>query len=217
MEWNGRTLSPDTKILGGAPHGQRHWDMGHGDRISAWETVPVNASLDGNLTPACGEIWFLHSGKAGKDGWPLVVDARSGHIRKMTRRELRRPASAWGKTGIRRWRDHAGNHVLTLEEGLAWAVKHHRLIAMEPKGPAWGTNDAWFAMLKRICVKTGHPAWVKRLATLRFPKSTVIRAHRAKVQIAAIYGKGVRGRARRLAHTARIQRGWGRVHFDATW
>lgn len=217
MHWRGRVLTADTPILERPPHGQRHWDADTSDRLSTWRTVPKGASFDGNVYPACGEIWFMHTGRPGPDGYDWVIDAKTGKRREMTSREKRRPASRWGKAGIHRWRDRRGQSPMTLEEGLTWCVRNQRLCAIEPKGPSWGRTAWAFARLREVCERTGHPAWVKRLVQLRVPKATVIQAHRNDVQVAAICGKRVRGRARRKALVLKTQRGWGKVRFDAVW
>lgn len=216
ITYRGHVYSPDSKILPRAPI-QAHWDPAVGDRITAWRGVARGHAFDGNLTIACGEIWFLHWIDPFRGGYHWVVDAHTGVVRPMTKTELHLPASHWGKEGIKRWRDAHHQAPMTLEEGLEWCVANDRLCAMEPKGPGWATSNWAFAHLRAVCVGLGHPCWVKRLATLRFPRKVVIAAHRSKVQIAAIYGSGLKGRARRLAHTVRIQRGWGKVRFDATW
>ena len=216
VTYHGNTYFPDSRILATAP-AQAHFDPAVGDRINAWRNVAHGGAFDGNCTPACGELWFLHWGVPGKDGYRHVLDLHTHEVRPMTPRELRTPASKWGIAGIRRWRDAHGQHPLTLEEGLQWCVDNHRLCAIEPKGPAWATSPWCFAKLRAVCLKVGHPCWVKRLATLRVPRATVQAAHRNKVQIAAIYGSGLPGRLRRRAATARLQRGWGKTHFDATW
>lgn len=210
-------LHTDSPILE-APPKQWHWSPAIGDRIkNAWNKVRAGSSLDGNLTPGCGHIWFLHWSTAKKNGYLWVIDARSGRIRRMSRLELRRSLDKWGYDGVKRWRDKHGQAPMTLREGLKYLTDHHILGALEPKGSAWGRNPIWFQMFYSACKTYDHPAWAKRIATLRLPKATVINAHKANVQIAAIYGKGVKGRIRRRAHTARMQRGWGKVHFDATW
>jgi hypothetical protein len=215
MRWSGREVGPSSRIPNQLH--QRHWSPRVGDRLIAWRTVPVGGAFDGNVYPACGVIWFLHWLIPILCGYRWVLDEHTGHVRKMTIRELHRPATRWGEAGIRRWRDRHGQAPMDLETGLRWCVENNRLCAIETKGPAWAKNQIWFAMLHATCVKVGHPAWVKRIATLRFPRQTVLNAHRAHVQIAAIYGRGVRGRARRLAHTRRSERSWRGVHFDATW
>jgi len=216
MKWKNRHLDVNTPIPHLPPR-QHHWDPNIGDRLTAWRTVPPDEAFDGNLTPVGKEIFFMHTGTPGGDGYPWVVDAVSGRTRPMNTRELHTPAGGWGVTGVKRWRDRHGQAPMTLLEGLAWCTANHRLCAMEPKGPAWAASDQHFALLYAVCRETGHPAWVKRLATLRFPKRIVMSAHRAHVQIAAIYGPGVPGRARRLAMTARLTRRWRKVRFDATW
>jgi hypothetical protein len=197
--------------------GQHHWDPAVGDRLTAWEHVKAGEALDGNLYPMAGDLWWCHYDVPGKAGYPLVVDARTGHVRKMTRRERRTPGDRWGRAGIMRWRDHHGQRPMTHLEGLRWLVAHGIVSSQEVKGPRWAKAQWCFNHLYANDAATGHPAWVKRIVTLRFPYATVMRAHRAHVKIAAIYGTGVRGRARRLAHTRRVQRGWHGLHFDATW
>lgn len=214
MKWRGRTLGVDSPMPE-HPLAQHHWSPKVGDRISAWKHVPAGGVIDGNVTPAAGHLWWMHSRKPGQMGYTRVLDG--GHVRKMTRRELRRDADAWGYNGILRWRDAHGQHPLTHDAGLAWLVEHHIVAIQEAKFPLWAAAEWPFERLYANCKRHGHPAWAKRLVTLRLPRATVVMAHRAKVQIAAIYGKGLRGRARRLAHTLKAERSWRGVRFDATW
>jgi hypothetical protein len=219
LRWNGRLLNVDSPIFAKPPK-QHHWDPKVGDRLSAWNKVKAGEALDGNLVPGAGDIWFMHGFNAAQNGYNHVVATsgpNKGKVVPMTAAERQRSLDLWGAAGIKRWRDKHGQAPMTLREGLRWADRNNVYIAMEPKGPAWASDPRWFQRLRAAAEETGHPAVVKRLATLRFPKETVINAHKAKVKVAAIYGSGVKGRARRLAATARLHRAWRNVKFDATW
>lgn len=216
MRWRGRTIGPDTPMPKRRV-AQRHDSPRVGDRLTAWVRVHRGGAFDSNLYPACGVIWFLHWLIPILNGYRWVTNPTTGAVRKMTRRELFRPASKWGVAGIKSWTDKHGQHPQTLEEGLRWCVAHERVAIMEGKGPAWSRDPKWHAIVRATCVKVGHPCWMKRIASLRFPRKFVANAHRSHVYVAAIWGKGVSGRARRLARTRRLERGWGALRFDATW
>lgn len=226
MRWRGSELGVDSPMPS-RPVGQRHWSPKAGDRLTAWRTVPEGGAFDGNVTPACGHLWFMHSRNAKGNGYPFVEDPHGNlfvgtgdhrtRVRKMTRKELRRDADAWGHAGVKRWRDKHGQAPMTHDEGIAWCVEHRRLAVQEAKFPLWAQAEWPFDRLHANCARHGHPAWVKRLVPLRFPRAVVVMAHRAGVQIAAIYGKGLRGRLARLRHTRAAESKWGGVRFDATW
>lgn len=215
MQWRTRTLNVDSAIP--ARLVNHHFDPDVGDRISAWRHIPAGDAVDGNITPGAGHLWFLHWPTPGPNGYTRVVDEHTGHVRNMTPAERHRSIDAWGYQGVKRWRDKHGQAPLTHLEGITWLAEHHIVCAQEAKGPAWATSPEWFTRLYANCKRAGHPAWVKRLVQLRFPLQTVKRAHDAHVQIAAIYGKGLRGRVARLAHTHTVERGWKGLRFDATW
>lgn len=220
MLWRGEHLTADSHIV--PKLAQHHWSPRVGDRVTAWGHVPAGDALDGNIQTMASAhgrwLLFLHWRNAIMNGYTRRVDPHTGRVRMMTWRELHQDLNAWGTLeAVQSWRDRHGNRPIEHLEGLQWAVRHHIVIAQEVKGPVWAEAQWAFDLLRAHCVATGHPAWVKRIVTLRFPKQTVQRAHNAHVQIAAIYGKGLRGRARRIAHTRRIQRRWGKVHFDAVW
>lgn len=212
--WKGKKYGVDSPIFTTPPK-QHHWSPTVGDRLSAWLGVHRGEALDGNLVPGAGTIWFMHGFTAGQNGYTRVY--KGGKVVPMTRAERRRSLDAWGYAGIKSWRDRHGQAPMTATEGLRWLVAHHIYCAAEVKGPLWASDPKWFRMLRDVFEATGHPAVVKRLVPLRLPRETVINAHAAHVRIAAIYGKGVKGRARRLAATVRATRGWGGVKFDATW
>lgn len=214
MIWKGKTLTPDSPIPKTRP-AQHHWSAKVGDRLTAWEDVGANGALDGNLTPGKGHIYFLHWPDPQRNGYTKIM--KNGKAVPMTPAQLKRPVHLWNHEDVKRWRDKHGQAPMTIYEGLRWAVKHHVLIAMEPKGPLWASNPRWYAIVRDACRKSGHPAWVKRLASTSTPKSIVTNAHKAKVQIAAIYGSKIKGARKRRAQTARVQKGWGSTKFDATW
>lgn len=164
-------------------------------------------AIDGNLTILCGEIWLLHWTTAARNGYTRVVDKRTGHVRPMTKFERHAPGSWWGKSGIKRWRRPNGEHPLTYDEAVAFAVKHHVVIIGELKSRLFA-QQKWANKVVAIAKKHDHPAWFKGLFNMKFPggKAKAIRA--AGGQFALIFGKFVKGRKARLAAGRRTTKKW---------
>lgn len=196
------------------PVRQRHESPKSGDNVRAIRRAR-GRYFDGNLQIMAGQIWFAHWTTPGRNGYTYLIDPRSGRRRRMTRAERRRPGSAWGVAGIRRWRRRNGEHPLTYAEGIAYAVANGAVCVGELKSPAFG-QSAYAQQLVQVAKAHGHPAWFKTLPNMRGAQSKVAAIRAAHGQVALIYGKGVRGRLRRVLMTRRVASQWT-VHPDRTW
>jgi len=193
---------------------QRHDSPKRGDNARAIRRSS-GGFFDANLQVMAGEIWFAHWATPARNGYTRVVDAKSGRVRRMTRRERRSHGNAWGVSGIKRWRRRNGERPLTQAEGLALCVRYGAVAIQEVKSPAFGVGG-WAARAVATCVRHNHPAWFKTLPNMRGAQSKVAKFRAAGGQIALIYGKGVRGRVRRVLMTRRVARTWS-VQPNATW
>lgn len=111
-----------------------------------------------------------------------------------------------------------GEHTLTLNGALKLSAEVGAVPIKEAKSRAFARTMRPWRLLARDCERHDVPKWSKALTNMWGFKGKVIRAEIAGVPLAAIYGKGVRGRIRRLVRTRRIERGWKdgtRVH--RTW
>lgn len=140
-----------------------------------------------------------------------------GGKRKVPRRRRHWSYDRWGAAGLRLERAN-GERTLTLNGALKRSAADGAVPIKEVKSRAFARSDRPWQLLKRDCERWDVPLWCKALTNMWGFKSKVQRAERNGVPLAAIYGKGLRGRVRRLARTRVIERGWRdgtRVH--RTW
>lgn len=209
-----RTLRRSTQMPARPLH-QRHESPRTGDNKGAiWRGRGGN--IDGNLTILAGLIWLMHWAIPGLNGYTWVIDAGTGKLRRMTPAELVRHGNRWGVEGIRRWRRPNGEAPMTAEEAYAYAVKVGTVIVGELKSPAFGSDPRWARELRRICDEYDHPRWFKTLPKMRGARGKVAIFRASGCAVALIYGKGVRGRARRLRMTRRVAKHWT-VKPNRTW
>lgn len=121
----------------------------------------------------------------------------------------------WGELGLTLERAN-GERTLTLNGALKLCAEDGAVPIKETKSRAFARQDRPWQLLKRDCERWDVPLWSKALVTMWGFKGKVERAASNGVPLAAIYGKGLRGRARRVARTLRISRGW-RVKPFRTW
>lgn len=136
---------------------------------------------------------------------------------KIPRRRRHWSYDRWGQKSFTLERAN-GEHTLTLNGALKRNKVDGSVSIKETKSRAFARLDRPWELLARDCERHDVPMWCKALVTMWGFKSKVIRAAKNAVPLAAIYGKGVRGRARRLLRTRRLERGWAdgtRVH--RTW
>lgn len=199
------------------PRRQRHESPRRGDNVGAIRRAR-GGFFDLNVTWALGTLWCAHSAYPAKDGYRFV-DKPGGGRRRMRPHELVRSIDRWGLVAMEHHISRKnGERPLTLDDGLQLCAQVGACPVKETKSRAFARSDRPWLQLKLLCVEHDVPTWSKALVTMWGFKRKVIRARRVGVPLAAIYGKGVRGRLRRLARTRRIERGWGdgtRVHV--TW
>jgi hypothetical protein len=123
----------------------------------------------------------------------------------------------WGQLGLTLERAN-GERTLTLNGALKLCVEAGAVPIKETKSRAFAKSDRPWKLLARDCERWDVPTWCKALVTMWGFKSKVIRAARNRVPLAAIYGKGLPGRARRLLRTRQLESGWkDGTKVYATW
>lgn len=200
------------------PLGQNHETPARGDNHGAIMRAAKpggHFALDGNCTIMCGLIWLAHWPWPGRNGYTLVVDANTGHVRPMTRAERLRPGNLWGVEGIRRWRRPNGEAPITYEEGVALAVAHGAVIIGELKSRGFA-RQVYADQIVAIAKKHDHPAWFKSLYDMKFPGAKCRAIRHAGGQFALIFGTHVKGRRARLRVGRRTTKKWA-VQPNATW
>jgi hypothetical protein len=194
-----------------SPLRQRHESPKRGDNRGAIRRARGGA-FDANVQ---GPFW-MHWPEPRRNGYTRIIDRKTGRSRKMTRAELRRPWWNWEDADVARWRRPNGEHPLKDEEALILCAKYGAIPIREIKYPGAGTDPSWFARYVAHSKAHDVPAWFKTLPTMRGAEGKVRLCRAAGGQIALIYGKGIRGRLRRLAATRRVARTWA-VKPDRTW
>jgi len=210
-----RTLHWDSPMPT-APLRQHHESPRTGDNRGAIRRAR-GSNLDLNVVYALETLWAMHYTRPWLCGY-LYVDKPDGGRRKMTARERLRTINRWGVEGMATLSRRNGERPLTLNQALAACVRNGAVPIKETKSRTFGTSDRPWRLLRDLCKKHDVPMWSKALTNMWGFKAKVIRAERVGVPLAAIYGKGLSGRLRRVARTRQIERGWKdgtRVH--ATW
>jgi hypothetical protein len=198
------------------PVRQRHESPRTGDNKGAARRA-AGGFLDLNVTYALGILWCLHYVIPWLCGYRFV-DLPGGGRRKLKGRERVRTINGWGVAGMKKLSRKNGERPLTLDAMLGYCADVGACPVKETKSRAFATSDLPWILLRDLCVKHGVPMWCKALTNMWGFKAKVIRAARVGVPLAAIYGKGLRGRVRRLARTRRIEQGWrDGVRVHRTW
>lgn len=209
------------------PRAQRHEGPRDGDNEGAAHRA-AGGAFDNNVT-YCAKIRDRVDGKLGTNlaaHWPYPwlngyrywrgPDGEGPRVRVPVRRR-HWTYDRWGERYDELTRAN-GEHTLTLRRMLKVCADAGALPVKETKSRAFAKSDRPWHLLRRDCEWADVPMWCKALTTMFGFKSKVIRAARAGVPLAAIYGSGVRGRARRLARSRRLERGWrDGTRVYATW
>lgn len=206
------------------PVRQHHEEPGRGDNRGAIRRAR-GSNLDLNVTYAAklrdpidhkpGVLLAAHYPYPWMNGF-RYQQGREGKV-KVPLRKRHWSYDRWGAEGLRLMRKN-GERTLTLNGALKLSAAVGAVPIKETKSRAFAKLDRPWQLLKRDCQRHDVPMWCKALTTMWGFKSKVIRAERNGVPLAAIYGKGLSGRARRLARTRVIENGWKdgtKVH--ATW
>lgn len=206
------------------PKPQHHEDPSRGDNRDAIRRAR-GEFLDGNVTycaklldpidrkPGC--LLLAHYAYPWLNGYRYRL-GREGRVKVPVRRR-HWSYDRWGAAGLQLMRKN-GEKTLTLNGALMLCAKVGAVPVKETKSRAFAKSDRPWQLLKRDCERWDVPLWCKALTTMFGFKSKVIRAEKNGVPLAAIYGKGLRGRARRLARTRVLERGWkDGTHVHATW
>ena len=198
-----------------SPKRQRHDSPRAGDNTGSIRRA-AGGFLDLNVSYALGTLWAMHYTTPGKCGY-LYVDTAHGR-RRMSGRERRRSVNSWGLAGMKKLSRKNGERPLTLDAALAKCAHYGAAPIMECKSRVFGMADAPWNLLNKLCIKHDVPNWCKALVTMWGFKGKVLHAARAGVPLAAIFGKGLRGRFRRVTRTRQIERGWkDGTKVYATW
>jgi hypothetical protein len=221
-----RTLRHDTPMPL-APLRQHHEQPGTGDNRGAIRRAK-GSNYDGNVTYSA-KIVDPIDGKPGTNllahyPYPWLNGYRywrgptgKGKRVKVPVRRRHWSYDRWGQAGLRLQRKN-GERTLTLNGALKLSAELGAVPIKECKSRAFAKLDRPWQLLKRDCERWDVPLWSKALTTMFGFKGKVERAEGNGVPLAAIYGKGVPGRARRLAKTRVIENGWkDGTHVYATW
>lgn len=215
-----------TQIHYGAPSpttrpGQRHFGPRDGDNLHAID-ASAGTRFDANVNYVPGIIDPLD----GKPGtillahylWPWLNGYRFlPNGKKVPLRKRHWSYAKWGARGLELRRAN-GEHTLTLNGAVNRSAKVGAQPIPETKSRAFAKSDRPWQILAATFEHHDVPCWPKALVTMFGFKSKVIRAKKAGLDLAAIWGSKVRGRVARLAHTRAVERGWKdgtKVH--ATW
>ncbi len=163
--------------------------------------------FDLNVTYGARVLWALHYPYPWLCGYRWM-DKPGGGRRKVPWRRRHWSIDRWGSGGMARLSRRNGERPLTLDDALELCAELGACPIKETKSRAFARSDRPWQLLLQLCEHHDVPTWSKALVTMWGFKGKVVRAKRVGVPLAAIYGKGVRGRARRLARTRRIERGW---------
>lgn len=209
------------------PRPQRHSSplVGDNDRAIA---AAAGHFYDGNVTYAAklkdphdhkrGTLLLAHYSRPWKNGYRYWHGPSGDGKRVLVPLRYRhRTYDQWGQRGLFLQRK-SGEHTRHLDTALSLSVKDGACPIPELKSPAFASSDRPWELLKADFKRHDVPLWPKALTKMFGFKSKVIRAEENDVPLAAIYGKGVRGRARRLARTRVLERGWkDGTRVYATW
>lgn len=203
------------------PKAQRHGTPKSGDG-RAFIDASTDEFYDANVTYAArlrslfddelGELLLAHYAYPWLNGYRRMPSGRKVPLRKR-----HWSYDKWGPEGLRLKRPN-GQHTLRLSEALAISAEQRAVPIKECKSRAFARLDRPWLLLDAMCVHHDVPNWCKALTTMWGFKGKVAHAARAGVPLAAIFGKGLRGRARRVARTRVIERGWkDGTRVYATW
>lgn len=226
MKSGHRTFHHDTPMPPKPLH-QRHEKPGTGDSRGAIRRA-AGGPFDLNVTYAAGIVDPIDhkpgTNLAAHYPYPWLNGYRywrgpdgKGKRVKVPLRRRHWSYDRWGQAGLRLERKN-GEKTLTLNGALKLSARVGAVPIKECKSRAFARQDRPWQLLKRDCERWDVPNWTKALTNMWGFKSKVIRAARNGVPLAAIYGKGLRGRTRRLARTRQIERGWkDGTRVQLTW
>lgn len=145
-------------------------------------------AIDCNFQWAGSHAWCIH--------WttPLLNNYRylktgPNKVRRMTARELRRPAADWGNL-VGAWRrgpKQGSARPMTYDYMVHYAKRHGVILVAELKSPAFGTAKAANYMVD-CARRANHPPWVMSLLNMKNVRGKAQAISNAGGQFALIFG-----------------------------
>lgn len=193
-----------------------------GDRLAAIYAVGRKRpgpggvrAIDVNLQVSKeGTAWAAHWGIPKKDNWKYILGT-NGHVRKMTRAELRKPMGTWTDAQIHRWRRGrtAGSARPHTYREMARAAVHHRVVICGELKSRRFAEKAVAEKLVADAKAVGHPPWFMALINMKNCRGKCEAVRNAGGHFAIIFGR-FRSLARRApadwhAWSPKPSRIWG--------
>lgn len=174
------------------------------------QTVAVSVERNGvarfEVVPVSG-----HWAQLGRNGYTRCY--QNGRLRVLTRAEKRLTYQQWvnrhGCTlaSLQTLRRRNGDYPLTWGQAVQYAASKGVMLTPELKSPAFARRDVAEGMIW-ACKKFDYPLWAMALPTMKFAAQKCAAVVGAGGSFCLIFGRGIRGRIRRIATGRRVSKGW---------